>query len=336
MWTWLSSGLWLGWAVGANVAANIFATAFASRMVSFATVVKLSVLFIVLGGVINGPAAMDTLSALGGLDSLPAAFIVALASALTITGMSALRLPVSAAQTAVGALIGHQLLLQGRIGAPAQLLLRMIAIAWICAPMLSALTAFVLYKTTAQLFRRVPMPLFLMDQWLRLGLLAAGCYGAWAFGGNNMANVVSFYVGLDLFPAVHVGPWVISQARMLALFGGIAISLGIVTFSRRMMLMVGRELVKLDGVTALIAVLSQALVVDFLAHSWAFGGYILPAIPISVSQALVGAIVGLGLARGLQTINLKILGNIVIGWVVTPIIAAGLVYLLQPFAMWLG
>jgi PiT family inorganic phosphate transporter len=212
----------------------------------------------------------------------------------------------------------------------------MIAIAWICAPMLSALTAFVLYKTTAQLFRRVPMPLFLMDQWLRLGLLAAGCYGAWAFGGNNMANVVSFYVGLDLFPAVHVGPWVISQARMLALFGGIAISLGIVTFSRRMMLMVGRELVKLDGVTALIAILSQALVVDFLAHSWAFGGYILPAIPISVSQALVGAIVGLGMARGLQTINLKILGNIVIGWVVTPIIAAGLVYLLQPFAMWLG
>jgi PiT family inorganic phosphate transporter len=61
----------------------------------------------------------------------------------------------------------------------------------------------------------------------------------------------------------------------------------------------------------------------------------LPAIPISVAQALVGAIVGLGLARGLQTINLKILGNIVIGWVVTPIIAAGLVYLLQPFALWL-
>jgi len=336
MWTWLSSGLWLGWAVGANVAANIFATAFASRMVSFATVVKLSVLFIVLGGVINGPAAMDTLSTLGGLDSLRAAFIVALASALTITGMSALRLPVSAAQTAVGALIGHQLLQQGRIGAPAQLLLGMIAIAWIFAPMLSALTAFVLYKMTAQLFRRVPMPLFLMDQWLRLGLLAGGCYGAWAFGGNNMANVVSFYVGLDLFPAVHVGPWVISQARVLALFGGIAISLGIVTYSRRMMLTVGRELVKLDGVTALIAILSQALVVDFLAHSWAFGSYTLPAIPISVSQALVGAIVGLGLARGLQTINLKILGNIVIGWVVTPIIAAGLVYFLLPFAMWLA
>jgi len=333
MWMWLSSGLWLGWAVGANVAANIFATAVASRMVRFTTVVKLSVTFIMLGGLINGPAGIDTLSRLGGVDSLPGAFTVAFASAVAITCMSAFGLPVSAAQTGVGALIGYQLFQHGSINAAAQLLLRTIVITWICAPILSALTAFVIYKLTAQIFRRLPMPLFLMDRWVRLGLLVAGCYGAWAFGGNNMANVVSFYVELDLFSPVHAGPWIITQTRILALLGGIAISFGIATYSHRIMLTVGRDLVKLDGITALIAILSQAVVVDFLAHSWKFGRYVLPAIPVSVSQALVGAVLGLGMARGIQTIKLKVLGNIVIGWITAPIISAGLTFVLLPFTM---
>lgn len=333
---WLSGGLFLGWAVGANGVANVFATAVASRMVRFATVAKLSVVFVILGGIINGPAAIDTLSRLGGVSSLPAAFTVALASAAAITLMSVAGLPVSAAQTGVGALIGYQLSQQGSISGPAQLLLRTIVITWMCAPIFSALAAFVIYKITAQIFRRFPMPLFLMDQWLRLGLLVVGCYGAWAFGGNNMANVVSFYAGLDLFAPIHAGPWIVSQPRILALLGGLAIGLGVATLSRRVMLTVGRDLVKLDGVTALIAILSQGLVVDFLARSWEFGKYTLPAIPVSVSQALVGAVFGLGLARGIQTIKLKILGNIVVGWIAAPVVSGGLTYLLLPLLLRLG
>ena len=87
------------------------------------------------------------------------------------------------------------------------------------------------------------------------------------------------------------------------------------------------------GITALIAILSQGLVVDFLARSWEFGRYTLPAIPVSVSQALVGAVFGLGLARGIQTIKLKILGNIVIGWIAAPVISGGLTYLLLPLLL---
>jgi PiT family inorganic phosphate transporter len=333
MWAGLTSGLFLGWSVGANVAANIFATAVASRMVRFATVVKLSVVFVILGGLINGPAAIDTLSRLGGVDTLAGAFTAALASAVAIAVMTAAKLPVSAAQTAVGALIGYQFFHQGSVDLSAQLLLRTIILTWICAPILAAATSFLIYKLVAQTFRRLPMPLFLMDQWLRLGLLAAGCYGAWAFGGNNMANVVSFYVRLDLFAPVPLGPWMIPQTRILALLGGLAIGLGIATYSHRVMLTVGRDLVKLDGITALIAILSEALVVDFLTHSWEFGSYHLPAIPVSISQALVGSVVGLGMARGLQTIQLKVLRNILVGWIAAPVAACALVYIIAPITM---
>jgi PiT family inorganic phosphate transporter len=125
----------------------------------------------------------------------------------------------------------------------------------------------------------------------------------------------------------------IPQTRILALLGGLAIGLGIATYSHRVMLTVGRDLVKLDGITALIAILSEALVVDFLTHSWEFGSYHLPAIPVSISQALVGSVVGLGMARGLQTIQLKVLRNILVGWIAAPVAACALVYIIAPITM---
>jgi PiT family inorganic phosphate transporter len=327
---WLSSGLLLGWSIGANVGANVFATAVASGMVRFATMVKLTTVFVILGGLVNGPAAMETLGRFGAVDNLPAAFSVALASAATMIFMTAVGLPVSAAQTAVGALIGYQFFHQGRLDTAAQGLLQTIVITWICVPFLAAVLAFSLYRVLARLSRRVPMPLFILDQWQRVGLIGAGCYGAWALGGNNVANVMSFYVNVYLFAPQQIGPWVVSQTRILALFGGVAIALGMATYSRRIMLTVGRDLVKLDALTALVAILSQAVCVDLLAHSWQLGGFTLPAIPVSLSQALVGSLLGLGLARGIQTIKFHVLRNIMIGWFSAPLMAGALVYLSLP------
>jgi PiT family inorganic phosphate transporter len=333
MWGWLSSGLFLGWSVGANVAGNVFATAVASGMVRFTTAVILCALFAVLGGLVNGPAGMETIGAFGGVDSPPAAFAVALASALAVVCMIVAGLPISAAQTAVGAMIGYQLLHRGHLEAPAQLLLGKIVLAWTCAPILAATAAFVIYKTTAWLSRRLPMPLLLLDQWLRVGLVTAGCYGAWAFGGNNMANVMSFYTRLDLIAPVQLGAWTIAQPRLLTLLGGLAMVVGIATYSRRTMLTVGRDLVRLDAVGALIAIVSEAMVVDFFARSWDFALFTIPAVPVSVSQALVGSVVGLGVARGVQTIQMRVLRNIVFGWVAAPLIAVVLAYLLLPVAL---
>ena len=333
MWAWLSSGLFLGWSVGANVGANVFGTAVASRMVRFATAAKLCAVFVILGGLVNGPSAMETLGNFGGIDTLPGAFSVALASAVAVTCMIGIGLPVSASQSVVGALIGYQLFRHGNIDAPARLLLSTVVLTWVACPILAAAAAFLIYKLIGRMFRWLPMPLLLLDQWLRFGLLAVGCYGAWALGGNNMANVVSFYMRLDLFGPVQVGPWALSQSRMLALLGGLAISLGVATYSHRIMLTVGRDLVKLDAVTAFIAILAEALVVDFFAHSWNFRTFILPAIPVSVSQALVGSVLGLGLARGIQTIKMRLLLNIVVGWITAPILSAALTYLSLPVVM---
>lgn len=329
----LSSGMFLGWSLGANDGSNVFGTAVASHMIRFATAVKLSAVFVILGGLVNGPAAMDTLGGLGQIDLLAGAFATALAAAVAVAGMTWAGMPVSTSQAVVGALIGYRLFQHGSLDVASWHLLRTIVISWVACPILAAATAFLLYKLMAGIFRWLPMPLFVLDRWLRFGLLAVGCYGAWALGGNNMANVVGVYTRLDLFDSVRMGPWIFSQSRMLALLGGLAIALGVATYSYRVMMTVGRDLAKLDALTALIAVLAEALVVDFFAHPWQLGTFALPAVPVSATQALVGGIFGIGLARGIQTIKKRVLSNIVISWGVTPLIAAVLSYLILPLVM---
>ncbi len=325
---WLGSGLLVGWSLGANDAANVFGTAVATRMVRFGTAAGLSIVFIILGGLVNGPAAMATISEFGNVDTLPVAFTTLLAAGLIVAVMTRAGMPVSISQAIVGALIGYRLFAHGSIDESTWTLFTKIALTWAVSPLLAASLAVLMYQLSAWAFRRLPMPLFVLDRWLRFGLVTAGCYGAWALGGNNMANVVGVYSGLDFLTAVSIGPLELSQARILALFGGAAISLGVISYSRRVILTVGRDLVKLDAITALIAVMAQAVVVDFFAHTWDFGTFVLPAIPVSTSQAMVGAVLGIGIVRGFQEVNKRLLGHIALSWVATPFAAAGLTYLL--------
>jgi PiT family inorganic phosphate transporter len=71
---------------------------------------------------------------------------------------------------------------------------------------------------------------------------------------------------------------------------------------------VGKQITQLDHFSAVIAVLAQAITV------WI---YALIGVPVSTSQAIVGAVIGAGLARGSTNINYKILRNIVLGWLQT-------------------
>ena len=102
----LSSGLFLGWSLGANDAANIFGTAVGSRMVKFATAALIGSVFVILGAVISGGGAAHTLGKLGAVNAMGGAFTVAFAAAITVYWMTKARLPVSTSQAIVGAIIG--------------------------------------------------------------------------------------------------------------------------------------------------------------------------------------------------------------------------------------
>ena len=102
----LSSGLFLGWSLGANDAANIFGSAVGSEMVKFSVAVIVASIFVILGAVLQGAGASHTLGKLGSVNAIGGAFTVALCAGVTVFWMTRLKLPVSTSQAIIGAIIG--------------------------------------------------------------------------------------------------------------------------------------------------------------------------------------------------------------------------------------
>ncbi|MDP6883730.1 MAG: inorganic phosphate transporter, partial [Rhodospirillales bacterium] len=76
----LTSGLFLGWSLGANDAANVFGTAVGSRMIRFTTAAVICSVFVVLGAVLGGAGTTQTLAKLGSVSALAGSFMAALAA----------------------------------------------------------------------------------------------------------------------------------------------------------------------------------------------------------------------------------------------------------------
>jgi PiT family inorganic phosphate transporter len=98
----MSSGLFLGWSLGANDASNVFGTAVGSKMIRFRTAAVWCSIFVILGAVISGAGASHTLGKLGSVNAIAGAFIVAFAAAASVYLMTKARYPVSTSQAIVG------------------------------------------------------------------------------------------------------------------------------------------------------------------------------------------------------------------------------------------
>lgn len=322
----LTSGLFLGWSLGANDAANVFGTAVGTRMVRFTTAALICSVFVILGAVISGAGASHTLGQLGTINALPGAFMVALAAALTVYLMTTWGLPVSTSQAIVGAIIGWNLF-SGSV-TDTTTLVKIIA-TWVACPVLAAVFAAIILRM-AQLFQQVAkLHLLRLDANSRLALIVAGALGAYSLGANNIANVMGVFVPATPFTDFRVNDlFVLTAAQQLFLIGAIAIAVGVFTYSRRVMHTVGQELLPLSPVAAWVAVVAHAVVLflfasEGLEHLLArIGLPTIPLVPVSSSQAVVGAVLGIGLMRGGREIRWRVLGNIGAGWITTPIMSA--------------
>jgi inorganic phosphate transporter, PiT family len=292
----LLGGVFLGWSLGANDAANCFGSAVASRMVRFWAAAGLCAACVVLGALIEGRAGIETLNNLTQID-LEQAVVITVAAAVTVTIMTGFGLPVSTSQAAVGAILGIGFFNQ-EINVAG---LGKVLACWFGTPVGAVLICMLLYKLLAAAYNRLTVSLFRADSLLRIGLVVAGSYASYALGANNVANATAVFVG--------AGVLTIFQA---ALVGGASIALGVLTYSRRVMETVGTRLVRLDPFSALVVVLTEGFTVHF---------YTLLGVPVSTSQAVVGAVLGIGILKGASTIKRKTLYGILTGWFLTPPVA---------------
>ena len=292
----LLGGVFLGWSLGANDASNVFGSAVASRMLKFWTAAVLASVFVLLGALLQGQAGIETLKGLTQF-TLEQAVVSSVAAATTVTIMTIIGLPVSTSQAVVGAILGigilnQQLNLAG---------LGKVVACWFGTPVGALVIAVIIYKVLGTFYNNLKINLFQSDILIRVSLIAAGSYGSYALGANNVANVTAVFVGaghLSVFSA--------------ALIGGLSIGLGILTLSKRVMETVGKKLVRLDPFSALVVLLAEAITV----HIYTFIG-----VPVSTSQAVIGAVLGVGIVKGISTVSGSTLVNILIAWLLTPAVA---------------
>jgi inorganic phosphate transporter, PiT family len=331
----ISSGLFLGWSLGANDASNIFGSAVGTRMVSFTRAAIIASIFVILGAVLQGSGASGTLGKLGSVNAIGGSFTVALAAGLTVYLMTKASLPVSSTQAIVGAIIGWNIFTGNTLDMKS---LSQIVISWFTSPLLGAIFAFLLYHLMKTLRKRTTMHLIRYEAMIRVGLIIVCAFGAYSLGANNIANVMGVFIPSVNLNDASFSLFTLTGAQQLFLLGGIAIAAGILTYSKKVIGTLGNNLLELSSEAALVVVLAQALVLfifssSSLSHLFVrIGLPAIPLVPVSSTQVIVGAILGIGIYKGIRNINFKVLGSIASGWITTPV-AGGLLSFFLLFFM---
>lgn len=139
-------------------------------------------------------------------------------------------------------------------------------------------------------------------------MIVTACSMAFAHGSNDVANaigpvaaVVSVAQSGIVGRSSTVAPWIL-------LLGGAGIVIGLATYGRQVMATVGRRITELTPSRGFAAELAAATTIVVASGT---------GLPISTTHTLVGAVLGVGMARGIAAINLATVGRIFLSWVVT-------------------
>jgi len=140
-----------------------------------------------------------------------------------------------------------------------------------------------------------------------LQILSAG-FVAFAHGANDVANAVGPLAAV--ITILNTGQVAMKSAVPLWVLGlgGVGIIIGLSTWGWRVMLTIGKKITELTptrGFSAEFAAATTIVVASKLG------------LPISTTHTLVGGVLGVGLARGISALNLRVVTNIVISWIIT-------------------
>jgi len=139
-------------------------------------------------------------------------------------------------------------------------------------------------------------------------MIFTACAMAFAHGSNDVANAVgplAAVVGIaesgEVAQKTAMPSWIL-------LLGGIGIVIGLVTYGHRVIATVGTGITELTPSRGFAATLAAATTVVIASGT---------GLPISTTHTLVGAVLGVGLARGIASLNLNVVRTIFLSWIVT-------------------
>ncbi len=157
-------------------------------------------------------------------------------------------------------------------------------------------------------------------------MMFTACAMAFAHGSNDVANAVGPLAAI--VGVVSAGGEVAQKTAMptwILLLGGAGIVAGLVMYGHKVIATVGQNITELTPSRGFAATLAAASTVVVASGT---------GLPISTTHTLVGAVLGVGLARGMAALNLKVVGTIFVSWIVT--LPAGAILAIMFFFMLKG
>ena len=139
-------------------------------------------------------------------------------------------------------------------------------------------------------------------------MVVTACSMAFAHGSNDVANAIG-----PVAAVVSVArSGLVEQASPVSIWilvlGGVGIVIGLGTFGRHVIATVGGRITQLTPTRGFSAELAAAFTIVFASGT---------GMPVSTTHTLVGAVLGVGMARGITAINLGVVGRIFVSWIVT-------------------
>ena len=150
-------------------------------------------------------------------------------------------------------------------------------------------------------------------------MLFTACSMAFAHGSNDVANGIGPMAAV--ISIVGSGGEVLQKSALplwILLLGGCGIVLGLITMGYKVMQTIGKKITELTPSRGFCAELAAAITVVIASRT---------GMPVSTTHVLVGAVLGVGLARGVGALDLRVVFNIIISWLITLPIGAGLAML---------
>jgi PiT family inorganic phosphate transporter len=147
-------------------------------------------------------------------------------------------------------------------------------------------------------------------------MIVTACCMAFAHGSNDVANAIGPLAAV--VSIVESGGEIGAKAQLvwwILPLGGLGIVAGLALFGHRVMRTIGKGITHLTPSRGFAAELAAASTVVIASGT---------GLPISTTQTLVGAVLGVGMARGIAALNLSVVRNIVVSWVITLPAGAGL------------
>jgi phosphate/sulfate permease len=304
------SGLFFGWTIGSHYTGATMGMAYGSGVIkSPLTATILIAIFVILGATFESHNVVKTVGTgiIRGADMTPLGAMVMMFTAALVTAANTwMKWPVSTSQLACFSVVGAALAMKAQVFWGTTIIF--LAVTWVGTPIMSAALGFIFTRLTDRLMKGCSEK---ANRRLGYALLGGCCYAAYTLGANNTGNAVGVFFGLKLMTPMKAG-----------FIGGIVMAVGAMTWGRPILEKVGKGIVQLDLSMGVGAKLAQSLT----AHTAASLGY-----PTSMNQALIGGVAGAGGARGLKTIDLNAMKEIVISWFLTPVVAGIVSFVLYQF-----